>query len=66
MKRTIARLVEAPLAEMMLKKELERGDVARLTLDHGEIVIDVVKRHIAAPCRPVRLMGSGNSDVRTD
>ena len=28
MKRTIARLVEAPLAEMILRGELARGDVA--------------------------------------
>jgi ATP-dependent Clp protease ATP-binding subunit ClpC len=65
MKRTIARFVEAPLAEMILRKELVEGDVARLTVDADEIVIDVVKGHIAAPCRSTPSMDSGNFDVRT-
>ncbi|HEY3595881.1 MAG TPA: AAA family ATPase, partial [Polyangiaceae bacterium] len=65
MKRTIARFVEAPLAEMILRKELVEGDVARLTVDADEIVIDVVKGHIAAPCRSILSMDNGNFDVHT-
>jgi ATP-dependent Clp protease ATP-binding subunit ClpC len=44
MKRTVARLVEAPIAEMILRGELVQGDVARVTVEDGEIVIDVVKK----------------------
>jgi ATP-dependent Clp protease ATP-binding subunit ClpC len=66
MKRTIARFVEAPLAEMILRKEVVEGDVARLTVEEGDIVIDVVKGHIAPPCRSVPSMGSGSFDVRTE
>jgi ATP-dependent Clp protease ATP-binding subunit ClpC len=43
MKRTIARLVEAPLAERLLKGELPRGSVALLELDGGELDFDVVE-----------------------
>jgi ATP-dependent Clp protease ATP-binding subunit ClpC len=42
MKRTIARLVEAPLAEKILRGELERGDVALLSAESGELVFDVL------------------------
>ena len=45
MKRTVARLVEAPIADMILRGELTQGDVARVTVDAGEIVIDIVKKH---------------------
>jgi ATP-dependent Clp protease ATP-binding subunit ClpC len=44
MKRTLARLVEAPIADMILRGELSAGDVARVTVEEGEIVIDVVKK----------------------
>jgi ATP-dependent Clp protease ATP-binding subunit ClpC len=44
MKRTMARLVEAPIADMILRGELTSGDVARVTVEAGEIVIDVVKK----------------------
>jgi ATP-dependent Clp protease ATP-binding subunit ClpC len=43
MKRTIARLVEAPLAERLLKGELPRGSVALLEVDAGELDFDVVE-----------------------
>lgn len=42
MKRTVARLIEAPLAEKILRGELEAGDVALVTAEAGEIVIDVL------------------------
>ncbi|MBK9000663.1 MAG: ATP-dependent Clp protease ATP-binding subunit [Myxococcales bacterium] len=42
MKRTIARLVEAPLAEQILQGKLGSGDVAFLTVDGGELGIDVL------------------------
>jgi ATP-dependent Clp protease ATP-binding subunit ClpC len=45
MKRTVARLVEAPIADMILRGELTQGDVARVTVDGDEIVIDIVKKH---------------------
>jgi ATP-dependent Clp protease ATP-binding subunit ClpC len=44
MKRTVARLVEAPIADMILRGELVQGDVARVTVEDGEIVIDIVKK----------------------
>jgi ATP-dependent Clp protease ATP-binding subunit ClpC len=47
MKRTMARLVEAPIADMILRGELVAGDVARVTVEDGEIVIDVVKKRNA-------------------
>ncbi len=41
MRRAIGRLVEAPLAEMVLKGELEHGDVALVDVDDdGRVVID--------------------------
>ncbi|HVJ19488.1 MAG TPA: ATP-dependent Clp protease ATP-binding subunit, partial [Polyangiaceae bacterium] len=42
MKRTIARLIEAPLAERILRGELARGSVALLSLEAGEIDFDVI------------------------
>lgn len=42
MKRTIARLVEAPLAEMVLRGEVEPGDVVLVTAEDGKIVLDRV------------------------
>jgi ATP-dependent Clp protease ATP-binding subunit ClpC len=51
MKRTLARLVEAPIADMILRGDLASGDVARLTVEGGEIVVDVVKSPRAASPR---------------
>jgi ATP-dependent Clp protease ATP-binding subunit ClpC len=42
MKRTLARYVEAPLAEKILQGSLDAGDVALITLDGDELGIDVV------------------------
>jgi ATP-dependent Clp protease ATP-binding subunit ClpC len=43
MKRTIARLVEAPLAEKILRGELERGDVLFINAADGELSFDVLE-----------------------
>ena len=43
MKRTLARLVEAPIADLILRGDVRAGDVARLTVIDDELVIDVVK-----------------------
>ena len=51
MKRTVARLVEAPIADMILRGELASGDVARVTVESGEIVIDVVKKRSTVAAR---------------
>lgn len=40
MRRAIARLVEAPLADMVLRGEVEEGDIVLLTAEGGEIVLD--------------------------
>jgi ATP-dependent Clp protease ATP-binding subunit ClpC len=45
MRRAIGRLVEAPIAEMILKGELSRGDVALVDVDDGKVVVDAVRRH---------------------
>jgi ATP-dependent Clp protease ATP-binding subunit ClpC len=42
MKRTLARLVEAPLAEKILRGELASGDVALLGVVDGELSVDVL------------------------
>src|SRR5580658_4984541 len=42
MRRAIGRLVEAPIAEMLLKGELKRGDVALVDVEGGRVVIDRV------------------------
>jgi ATP-dependent Clp protease ATP-binding subunit ClpC len=42
MRRAIGRYVEAPIAEMILKGELVRGDVATVDAEDGEIVVDAV------------------------
>jgi ATP-dependent Clp protease ATP-binding subunit ClpC len=42
MRRAIGRLVEAPIAEMLLKGELRRGDVALVEVENGAIVVDAV------------------------
>ena len=45
MRRAIGRLVEAPIAEMLLKGELQRGDVALVEVEYGAIVVDAVRPH---------------------
>jgi ATP-dependent Clp protease ATP-binding subunit ClpC len=47
MRRAIARLVEAPIAEMLLQGELAEGDTARVEVEGGGIVVDVVRRATA-------------------
>jgi ATP-dependent Clp protease ATP-binding subunit ClpC len=42
MKRAIMRLIEAPLAEMILRGELEAGSVALVSVDEGRVVVDAV------------------------
>lgn len=42
MRRAIGRLVEAPIAELLLKGELRRGDVALVDVEDGAIVVDAV------------------------
>jgi ATP-dependent Clp protease ATP-binding subunit ClpC len=44
MKRTIARLIEAPLAELILRGDLEEGAAALVGVEQGEIVVDAVAR----------------------
>jgi ATP-dependent Clp protease ATP-binding subunit ClpC len=43
MRRAIARLVEAPIAEMLLRGELAAGDVALIDVEDGQIVVDAVR-----------------------
>ena len=45
---------------------LTAGDVARLTVEEGQIVVDVVKGHIAAPCRPAPSTDRGGFGARTN
>jgi ATP-dependent Clp protease ATP-binding subunit ClpC len=42
MRRAIGRLVEAPIAELILRGGLSRGDVATVDAEGGEIVVDSV------------------------
>jgi ATP-dependent Clp protease ATP-binding subunit ClpC len=42
MKRTIARLLEAPLAERILRGELPRGAVLFANVEHGQLELDVL------------------------
>jgi ATP-dependent Clp protease ATP-binding subunit ClpC len=42
MRRAIGRLVEAPIAEMVLRGELQRGDVATVDCEGGAVVVDSV------------------------
>ena len=42
MKRTIARLIENPLAELILADDLDEGGVALVGVDGGEIVVDAL------------------------
>jgi ATP-dependent Clp protease ATP-binding subunit ClpC len=43
MKRAIARLVEAPIAEMILRGEIASGDVALVEADGDAVVVDAVR-----------------------
>jgi ATP-dependent Clp protease ATP-binding subunit ClpC len=43
MRRAIGRLVEAPIAEMVLRGELEQGDVALVEVEEGRVVVDAVR-----------------------
>jgi ATP-dependent Clp protease ATP-binding subunit ClpC len=42
-RREVARLVEAPLAELLLKGDVNPGDVVWITVENGSIVVDLVK-----------------------
>ncbi len=42
MRRAIGRHVEAPIAELILKGQLRRGDVATVEVEDGKIVVDAV------------------------
>jgi len=42
MRRAIARLVEAPIAEMLLRGEIARGDIVTVDAEHGNVVVDAV------------------------
>jgi ATP-dependent Clp protease ATP-binding subunit ClpC len=42
MRRAIARLIEAPIAEMLLRGELAEGDVALVEAEDGRVAVDVV------------------------
>jgi ATP-dependent Clp protease ATP-binding subunit ClpC len=48
MKRTIARLVENPLAELILRGDLDEGGVALVGVEGGEIIVDAVEDRQAA------------------
>ncbi|APR82177.1 ATP-dependent Clp protease ATP-binding subunit ClpA [Minicystis rosea] len=48
MKRTIARYVENPLAELILRGDVDEGGVALVGVDRGEIVVDAVPAEEAA------------------
>jgi ATP-dependent Clp protease ATP-binding subunit ClpC len=48
MRRAIARLVEAPVAEMILRGEIARGDVVTIDAENGAIVVDAVTPSPAA------------------
>jgi ATP-dependent Clp protease ATP-binding subunit ClpC len=43
MRRAIGRLIEAPIAEMLLRGELDRGDVALVEVESEKIIIDRVR-----------------------
>jgi ATP-dependent Clp protease ATP-binding subunit ClpC len=42
MRRAISRLIEAPIAEMILRGEITRGDIATIDVEDGVIVVDAV------------------------
>ena len=41
-RRTLARLVEAPLAEMILRGDLPEGSVALLDVEDGKLIVDAI------------------------
>jgi ATP-dependent Clp protease ATP-binding subunit ClpC len=41
-RRVIARLVEAPIAELLLRRDIQSGGVLLLDVEDGEIVVDAV------------------------
>jgi ATP-dependent Clp protease ATP-binding subunit ClpC len=43
MRRAIGRHIEAPIAEMILRGELQRGDIATVDVEDGVIVVDAVR-----------------------
>jgi ATP-dependent Clp protease ATP-binding subunit ClpC len=43
MRRAIARLIEAPLADLILKGQLDRGSIAIVSAEDGTIVVDAVE-----------------------
>ncbi|HLM76353.1 MAG TPA: AAA family ATPase, partial [Polyangiaceae bacterium] len=49
MKRAIGRLIEAPLAEMILRREVDEGGVALVGVEDGEIAIDALSAPRARP-----------------
>jgi ATP-dependent Clp protease ATP-binding subunit ClpC len=48
MRRAIARLVEAPIAELILRGELVRGDVALVETEAGKVLVDAVRKRTRA------------------
>ena len=54
MRRAIGRLVEAPIAEMILRSELDRGDVAIVDVEAGRIAVDGVRRRGRPEALPAR------------
>ncbi|WP_437688877.1 AAA family ATPase [Sorangium sp. So ce176] len=44
MKRTIGRLIEAPLADLILRGQLEEGSAALVGVEQGEVVVDAIAR----------------------
>jgi ATP-dependent Clp protease ATP-binding subunit ClpC len=43
MRRAIGRLIEAPIAEMVLRGQLAQGDVATVDVEGGAIIVDAVR-----------------------
>jgi ATP-dependent Clp protease ATP-binding subunit ClpC len=54
MRRTIARLIEAPIAEMILRGELEAGHIALVCVRDGRVVVCAVPRRTDATRPPSR------------
>jgi ATP-dependent Clp protease ATP-binding subunit ClpC len=48
MKRTLSRLVENPLADLMLRGDLDEGDTALVGVEGGEITVDALSSRSAA------------------
>jgi ATP-dependent Clp protease ATP-binding subunit ClpC len=47
MRRAIARFIEAPIAEMLLKGELRKGDIAMIEVENGQLMVDRVREAAA-------------------